>query len=110
MQSRRFLALVIAISVGHWLLYLALFSMDFALGDAGAGGFVPGLLGVVVGVLGAPLMYVLLLPLTALPSPRWWGDDSNLILGVAALNALLWGWVLAALVRRRRARRAREAA
>jgi len=109
MQPRRFFTVIVAIAIGHWLLYLGLFSTGFALGDAGVGGAVSTLLGVVVAVLGAPLMYVLLLPLTANGLPRWWGDDSNLIVGVAALNALVWGWAIAALVRRR-LRQAREVA
>ena len=58
--------------------------------DAGA---VAKVLSVVASLLGAPLMLLMYLPPSSFGN-RWWGDDSNFILGLAAVNALLWGWAL----------------
>jgi len=104
-----FAALVLGIATVHWLVYVGLFGVGFALGDAGAHGLGPTLVGIAVGVLGVPLMYLLFLPPAAFGSSRWWGDDSNFILMLAALNALVWGCTLAWLIRRR-SRKAGEAA
>jgi len=109
MSSGRFAALILGIAVAHWLAYLGFFSLAFALGDAGAGGVGPVLVAIPVAILGAPLMYLLLLPKVIFGPPGWWGDDSNLLLMIAAANAVLWGWGLASLIRRQ-VRKATEAA
>jgi hypothetical protein len=81
---------VIAIAVVQIVAFVICFSVAFAMGDAGT--HVPWSLGVALAVLNAPLMYLLELgPVVFGPFGRWWGDDSNLIFGLAVLNALLWG-------------------
>lgn len=80
----------VAIAVGALQLvsYLVAFSVGFGLGDAGVR--IPTLLAAIVAVLGLPFMYLLELPQAVFGS-RWWGDDVNLIFGLAAMNAIAWG-------------------
>jgi hypothetical protein len=62
---------------------------------------------ILVHVLGFPLMYLLYLPPGVFgPWGRWWGDDSNFIIGLAVLNGLLWGVVLMRLLQKWLRRRA----
>jgi len=95
----------IAIAVVHTWVYVSVFGYVFAVGDSGQQ--VPPSLGILVNVLGAPLMFLLYLgPGVFGPWGRWWGDDSNLIVGLACLNGLLWGallmWAARWVSRRRR--------
>jgi hypothetical protein len=83
----------ITIAVIHTWAYLSVFGYAFAIGDSGQQ--VPASLGILVNVLGAPLMFLLYLgPGVCGLWGRWWGDDSNLIIGLACLNGLLWGALL----------------
>ena len=94
-------------SVTHFVVYVVLFSIGFAIGDGNQ--TIPGLLAFSVTVLGTPLMFSLNLPPSAFGPSRWWGDDTNFILLLSAVNALLWGVCLTALFRfwqRRRSIRA----
>ena len=69
--------------------YLALFGYVFAMGDAGSK--IPKLLLAFVEILGFPMMLLLRLPITYFaPHGRWWGDDSNFIMGLAFLNGVIW--------------------
>jgi hypothetical protein len=80
--------IVIAVGALQLVLYLIAFAVGFGLGDAGLR--MPTLLASAVAVLGFPFMYLLKLP-PAVFGSRWWGDDLNLVLGLAALNAIAWG-------------------
>jgi len=79
---------VVSVSIAHIAAFTTLFSTAFALGDAGKE--VPWHLGGALAVLQAPFMYLLYLDPSYFGN-RWWGDDSNLILGLSLLNAILWG-------------------
>jgi hypothetical protein len=95
---------VITIAVVQFVAFLVCFSSAFAMGDAGLP--IPWLLDIAVSVVSAPLMYLMDLGPDVLgPFGRWWGDDSNLIFGLAALNAVLWGVSGMWIVRRFRGRR-----
>ena len=104
--SERFpIVLAIGISIAHWLTYTVLWGFAFALGEGGRS-LSSEILGAAAYVLGTPLMHLLVLGPQALMvnGSRWWGDDSILILGLSAANALVWGVAIAWLVRRRRVR------
>ena len=79
---------VIAVGALQLVSYLVAFSIGFGLGDAGVR--IPTPLAAIVAVLGFPFMFLLELP-PAVFGSRWWGDDANLIFGLAALNAIAWG-------------------
>jgi hypothetical protein len=77
----------------HFVVWRALFAAAFRAIDAGKS--FPVLLGLVLNVLGAPLMFLLYIPTsTSGASTTWWGDDSNFIIGLAVPNSLLWGFVV----------------
>ena len=78
----------LGVSFGHLIIYLTTFSVIFAAGDAGMK--VPFLPGALVAILSAPMMYLLEVPPMYFGG-RWWGDDSNLLVGLAILNVATWG-------------------
>jgi hypothetical protein len=82
----------LAVCFAHLTIYLAAFSVEFAIGDAAMKP--PILLSAFVAVLSAPLMYLLEIPPTYF-GYRWWGDDSNMLIGLALLNSGTWGFVVA---------------
>jgi hypothetical protein len=84
------------IAVTHWLAYTSAEGTLVASGEFGPSGCGVTSIAIVVSVLGTPLMHLLRLPPSAFGSTRWWGDDANLIIGLAGLNALVWGIALAA--------------
>jgi hypothetical protein len=86
-----------AVSFGHLIIYLATFFVVFAMNDAAVE---PSeVLDALIAILGVPFMYLLELPV-AYFGGRWWGDDSNLILALAVLNSLTWGFAVAFVYRR----------
>jgi hypothetical protein len=106
MKRRRLaeVAIIGAIAVLHYLVYLRLLGSAFAISEGS--GIIPLWLRVSVDVLGAPLM---LFPETFFIALRsLLGDDGNPLVVVAALNALLWGlalfFVFNLLIARRRTR------
>ena len=105
MSARFSIALAIGVSVIHWITYTVLWGSAFALGEGGGGAVAEGL-GTAAWVLGTPLMHLLELGPSAfmVDGSRWWGDDSNLILGLSAFNAALWGTGIAWLIQLRRKR------
>jgi hypothetical protein len=104
-----FLALSLAIAAIHTVLYVGLFGAAFAAGDAGQP--IPFISKLAVPILGTPLMHVLRVPPMILaPAGRWWGDDSNFIIGLAILNGLIWGFAIGWLIVRRKWRGADSAA
>ena len=111
MISRESLAQLIGglsiVATIHFVVWFSLFRAAFAAVDAGESvGFASGL---ALNVLGAPLMFILYIPPSAVSaSSRWWGDTATFIVALAVLNSLLWGslvvWVFRLLQRRRNAR------
>jgi hypothetical protein len=97
MRSRHYISLVLGIAVVHAAAYLTSFAVAFAIGDSGRA--VPPYLQVLEAVVGAPLMYLLYLPPSTFGPTRWWGDDTNFIIGLAIINSLIWGMALAAAIR-----------
>ena len=100
----RVIAPVSIVAATHFAVWFFLFRSAFAAIDAGRSfPIVPGL---ALNILGAPLMFLLLLPPASVsPTTRWWGDDANLVVGLGALNSLLWGCIVVwayRFVRRRR--------
>lgn len=89
---------VAAGAVVYLVAYLAAFSVSFTYGDARLE--VPPALGVSVAILRFPMLYLgdALDPVLR-AAGHWWGDDLNLILGFAVLNATLWGFAIAFTVR-----------
>ncbi len=82
----------VAVCFAHLIIYLLAFSVEFAIGDAGTKP--PILLSAFVAILSTPLMYLLEIPPTYF-GYRWWGDDSNMLIGLALLNSGMWGFVVA---------------
>lgn len=93
----------------HLALNVMLWGQVIATGDSGER--VPPALQAVVMVLGTPLMHLLYLgpEAFAVGGNRWWGDDSNFLLMLAAANSLIWGAILSALISAWTRRRARVA-
>ena len=76
-----------------------------------AGESFPVILGLALDVLGGPLMFLLYVPTSTLePGTRWWGDSAGFIIGLGALNSILWGSILAWVYRSVRLRREARAA
>jgi hypothetical protein len=97
--------LVVPLCVAQFAVYLGAWSVSFGIGDAGKAA--PLAIDALVAVLGVPLMYVLYLGPSALGFVRaWLPDDAYLLVGLAALNSVLWGFALAWLVTRMRKRAA----
>jgi len=95
--------LVLAVAVAHLVAYTFTFAIAFAMGDSQAAA--PWPLVSLLAVLSAPLMYLMYLP-PEFFGDHWWGDDWNFILGLAVLNALVWGRSIGWLVNRLRRRHA----
>jgi hypothetical protein len=92
------------VSTIHFLLALGAFGQAFALGDAGVP--IPQWLVVTNSVLGFPAFFVV--PDAVMIALRpWLGDDSNGLMLLFALNALIWGIALAVAIRAVRQHRAR---
>ena len=91
----RFWGLVTLIATAHWFAYVGAAGAMIASGESGTRGLGATSIEAIAWAIGLPLMYLLLLPPSTLGSTRWWGDDTNLIFGLAGLNALLWGVALA---------------
>jgi hypothetical protein len=94
----RFWGLALAIAFEHWLLYVGTLGALVGSLEYGSPGVGPKVLGVLTRILGAPVMYLLNLPSSMFGATRWWGDDTNLIFGLAAVNALCWGIALARMI------------
>ena len=92
----------------YWAIYLLVFGIVFAAGDAAEApkgiwaAIVQGL-AILLTILGIPFMYISDLPGGLDWSRRVFGDDSRALLGLAALNRVLWG-LLTVWLRRRRLR------
>jgi hypothetical protein len=91
-------------AVAQFGLFVIASSIAFALGD---GGHPSTILNFLAAVLGTPLMHIMRIgpQVFEFGHGRWWGDDSNFIMTLAALNALIWGIPFAALVSWRLRRR-----
>ena len=100
---------VIIFGGAHLALNVMLWGQAIATGDSGER--VPLALQAAVMVFGTPLMHLMYLGPEAftIGGNRWWGDDSNFLLMLAAANSLIWGAVLAALGSLWTRRRARAA-
>lgn len=104
----RTIGVVSLVAAGHFLVWLFLFDSAFKALDAGEP--FPVFLGLLLNLLGTPLMFLLYLPISTLgATTTWWGDDANFVIGLAVPNSLLWGcvvvWAYRALHRRRAGRR-----
>jgi hypothetical protein len=90
-MKERIIQVAVFVTTGlvHFSVYTATWGYLFAMGDAGA---TPSrLFSVFERVLAFPLMYLMALPPTFFaPHGRWWGDDSNFIIGLTALNSVAW--------------------
>lgn len=108
MRTRTLAAIVTATAAAHWVAYTILWGTAFALGTGSPDSSVARVLGNLAELLGTPLMHSLILgpDAFAIGGVRWWGDDTNLILGLFAMNALIWGGFIAWVVRLLQARRA----
>jgi hypothetical protein len=106
MRLRSTVALAIVISLLHWITYTVLWGSAFALGTGSPEDPLANVLGTCAEVLGTPLMHLLLTgpSFFTIEGERWWGDDTNLILGLSAINASIWGGAIAWLVHRLRSR------
>jgi len=89
---------VMAVAVLYLVAYLVVFSISFGYGDARVA--VPPALEVSVAVRSFPLLYLSdsIYPLLR-ATGHWWGDDLNLVLAFAVMNAVLWGVAIAQLAR-----------
>jgi hypothetical protein len=97
-RTKKFIG-IIGVACAHVFIYITLWGVGFTMGDAHRD--IPGVLIFVLGALGTPLMFLLRLdPAFFAPHGRWWGDDSNFIIGLAVMNGLLWAsLIMAGLVR-----------
>lgn len=96
----------LGVALVHVLVYLRLWGMAFAIGENH--GSEPLALVAALKILGFPVMLLLRLPPEVFaPHGRWWGDDSNFIVGLAVVNGVLWGtvlvWIVSKLMSRQRA-------
>jgi hypothetical protein len=104
-----YISVSLAIAAFHTLLLVGLLGGSIAAGDSGQQ--VPLTWHIAMNVLGTPLMHLLQLPPDLFaPYGRWWGDDSNFMIGLAILNGLLWGSAVTWLIARWRERGAGSAA
>jgi hypothetical protein len=89
---------VTAVAVVYLVVYIVVFSISFGYGDARVA--VPPVLGLIVAVLSFPMLYLgdSIDPLLR-ATGHWWGDDLNLVLAFAVMNAVLWGVVIAQVAR-----------
>ena len=108
MRRRTLVAIITATAVLHWVAYTILWGTAFALGTGSPNSSLARVLGNIAELLGTPLMHLLLLgpDAFAVGGIRWWGDDTNLILGLSAVNALIWGGFVGGIVYLLGARRA----
>lgn len=84
---------ILAYTFAHFVIYITTFGYVFAIGDSGKEA--PFILEALVITLGAPFLLLLQFDISFLsPQNRWWGDDSNLIIGLAFINSLLWGVII----------------
>ena len=107
----RRVAAVSIVATVHLVVWFSAFSTVFKAVDTGESlpVILELVLGLVLSVLGAPLMFLLYLPTSTLgTSTRWWGDDVNLLVALAVSNSFLWGcvvvWVYRLVRQRREAR------
>ena len=105
-RLRRNMLLVLALTIIHFFFYLGIFGSAVAVGDSGRQ--ISTQLSVPLLALGTPLMFLLYLPPSTF-GPRWWGDDTNFIIMLAAANALLWGLGATVLIRAWQHRRTTKA-
>ena len=106
MNRSRLVTWLLAVSIAaacYWVTYLFLFGIAFAIGDAaerpqGIWAVLTKVLDVAVTVLGFPLMFVPSTPACLELSRRVFGDDTSAVYGLSALNSLLWGAAVIALV------------
>ncbi len=87
----------VAIMMGpaHFVAYVAAFSAAFGIGDSGASP--PTSLSALIAVLGFPVMLLFEL-VVKISAGKWWGND-YVLLGLVALNAILWGLAIGAAAR-----------
>jgi hypothetical protein len=98
MHIVRFLMIGSIAAVAQFGVFVMVFSWSFGIADAGHN--VPLLLQIILGILGTPLMHLTRLPpsMFEFGHGKWWGDDGNFIIGLAAGNAAVWGLVAASLI------------
>ena len=101
-----FWTLTLCVAITHFVVYTSAVAMTIGLGEFGSSGVRAAVSAAVVWTLGAPIMYLLRLPPTTFGSSHWWGDDSNVILVLAGINAVVWGIAFASFWHRWRERRA----
>ena len=93
--------LIIGVAAAHFFLYFGLWTVSFAMADAGEK--VPWPLIGMQFILGAPFMYLMYIQPASLGAlGRWLGDGTDLIIVLETLNAALWGVAVAWLVARLR--------
>ena len=93
-RNFRIVVAVGAVATIHFVVWLALFRAAFHAIDTGES--FPIALGLLLNVLGIPLMLLLDLSTSAAgTSTLWWGDDARFIIALAVPNSLIWGWVAA---------------
>ena len=90
----------------YWAIYMLVFGVVFAAGDAaeapaGVWAVTVQALAILSTILGFPFMYIPDLPGGLDWSRRVFGDDNRALLGLAALNSVLWGLLTVWLIRRR---------
>jgi len=106
--AARTAAAVSIVAAAHFVVWYSAYSTVFGAIDAGESfpATLELVLGLVLNVLGAPLMFLLYLPTSSLgAATESWRDGASFIIGLAALNGLLWGCVVVwtyRFVRRRR--------
>lgn len=105
--------IVLGVAALHFLVWFSLFGSAFHAIDAGRS--FPVVSGLVLNVLGAPLLLLLYVPPSSVSvGTRWWGDGASFLVCLGASNSLIWGalvslW-LGRRVRRRSATRSGAAA
>ena len=92
--AARLAGAVVLVAAIHLIVWSSAFRVVYKAIDSGAS--IPAslelVLGLVLNILGAPLMYLLYLPsLSGGTSSARWGDDLRLVIWLAGLNSLLWG-------------------
>jgi len=106
--AARSVAAVGVVAAVHFVVWISAFRTVFMALDAGRSFpvSVELALGLLLNVLGAPLMFLLYLPTSSLgaATPSW-VDDTSFIIGLAASNSLLWGCIVVGTYRFLRTRR-----